>query len=149
MSCYEPLCAAIATSFIHAITQLLALDSDETKKHSLDYFSSLQSLTTSTIIMAVESKYEPKDMVHLIPATSPTYFSNSQNPQIFRHLGPTGLKVSLFSLGGSCIRSIHPGVRVGTDLARNRGLAHVWWDPEGEYRQGVLADGLGSWDQYF
>lgn len=31
--------------------------------------------------MAVESKYEPKDMV-------------------FRHLGPTGLKVSLFSLGG-------------------------------------------------
>ncbi|MCJ1458401.1 hypothetical protein MMC28_008773 [Mycoblastus sanguinarius] len=31
--------------------------------------------------MAVESKYEPKDMV-------------------FRHLGPTGLKVSIFSLGG-------------------------------------------------
>jgi len=31
--------------------------------------------------MAVESKYDPKDMV-------------------FRHLGPTGLKVSIFSLGG-------------------------------------------------
>ena len=32
------------------------------------------------ITMAVESKYDPKDM-------------------IFRHLGPTGLKVSIFSLG--------------------------------------------------
>lgn len=51
--------------------------------------------------MAVESKYDPKDMVHPVPATSPIYFSNLFNPQIFRHLGPTGLKVSLFSLGVS------------------------------------------------
>ena len=35
---------------------------------------------TSIITMAVESKFDPKDM-------------------LFRHLGPTGLKVSIFSLG--------------------------------------------------
>lgn len=34
----------------------------------------------NTFTMAVESKFDPKDMV-------------------FRHLGPTGLKVSVFSLG--------------------------------------------------
>lgn len=61
--------------------------------------------------MAVESKYEPKDMVsslgilffqHEILSILSRIFYHvcSSYEQVFRHLGPTGLKVSLFSLGG-------------------------------------------------
>lgn len=66
--------------------------------------------------MAVESKYEPKDMVSslgilffwheifsLLRISLEPHLRHhvcSSFEQVFRHLGPTGLKVSLFSLGG-------------------------------------------------
>jgi hypothetical protein len=73
--------------------------------------------------MAVKSAFEPKDMQ-------------------FRHLGPTGLKVSLFSLGGWLT---YGGTQKGNSLHRfllSTSLIHSRF-----HRQGMSSGGMGQWHQ--
>jgi hypothetical protein len=78
---------------------------------------------STTAIMPVQTAFKPKDMQ-------------------FRHLGPTGLKVSLFSLGGWLT---YGGTQKGKS-SRNL-LPRLSLMPSRFHRQGLSSGSLGQWHQ--
>ena len=103
--------------------------------------------------MAVESKYEPKDMVHCtVQSTGQNIVRNTDLKfDVYRSSATLGQQVLRFQ--SSPLVVINESNQIDymqfiSDILY-RGLAYLWRHTEREHCEGLHAGCMGSWRQYF